>query len=95
MTLEEISARYLRTGELDPKFYKYQFDYIMENVQYIYEEYLDNYELDNRKFVVHMLERVHDWQIDNGFGREIIDDLVDKILENMDSEEDNDEKTIN
>jgi hypothetical protein len=88
-TIEELAYHYRKTGEFLPEGYEYMFDYLIDNLQDFYEEYLSEAlsEYEQPPFGAHVAMRIHDWQIENGFGKEYDAANIDELIKEMAEEE--------
>lgn len=100
-SLKEISDHYMKTGDFLPEGYEYMFNYLIDNVEDMYDEYISEYTEESPPFGIHVLIRMGDWQVDNGFGKEYksknfhklmkeLDDLEDEIIFIEEDDENND-----
>ena len=70
-TLEEVSIHYQNTGETLPEYYEHLNDYILHNIQDIYDNYIKNFSIENKtEFSLHFYDAIHKWDIDHGFFKE-------------------------
>lgn len=85
MTLFELAVIFHKTGEIKPEVYSYQVDYIVQNAQEIYDDYIEQYKdtaQDERPdFQYHFARWMNDWLVDHGFGAEITDEEYDELVE--------------
>lgn len=87
-TLEECVKIYQETGVYILDAYMHENKYILENIQDIFDEYVEEAENHSTPFYLHVLQRISDWQIDVGFGKEIevtedmsFEDVIEVILD--------------
>ena len=90
MNLNECVKHYQNTGVFLPEAHEFQFEFIMENIQEIYNEYISEFTSESGSFMSHFLLRIHNWQVDVGFGMDVMDDNLDEILEILDEIHEND-----
>ena len=69
-TIEECVKIYQETGVYIPEASVYENEYLLQNIQDIYEEYIEEFNKDSPEFAIHVLQRLADWQLDIGFGKD-------------------------
>ena len=87
MTLKELVLHYRETGEFLPEGYEYMFDYMMDNIQGMYDEYIDEFTAESPPFSIHVMKRINDWQVDTGFTRDYSVEEMDKFINETDETE--------
>lgn len=80
-TLYELVRHYQETGELLPEVYEIQMTYLIDNIQDIFDEYIEEYDPDGDTFQDHFVRRIHDWLVDKQFTHDMMNKSMDEYFD--------------
>lgn len=82
-TLLELAVEYQKTGELPDELAQYQLDFVLENVQELYEEYSSYTEPSLCDFQEFVIIAINDWLVENGFAIDVTNDEMIRYMEDQ------------
>lgn len=96
MTLTELAVHYQKSGEMLPELAEYQIGFLLENIQSMFEKYMDGFLKGTNEgdFQDHVIYEMNDWLVDSGFGVDMDSAQLQEWMEEKQEEEYEEQMTL-